>query len=99
MSYTLIFNAEAENEYLAAYAWYEEKQQGLGERFESEIEKQLEEIRLNPLIYHFSKGNYREALVLHFPFSIVYFLNKKKKTIYISAIFHTSRNPKGKYRK
>lgn len=30
---------------------------------------------------------------------IVYKINKRKKLIYISAIYHTKRNPKYKYRK
>ena len=99
MSYTLIFNTDAENEFISAYTWYEEQQKGLGERFEKETEKQLEKIRTNPLFYHISKGNYRELSIDHFPFTIVYVVNKKNKTIYISSVFHTSRNPKGKYRK
>ena len=79
--------------------WYETQQEGLGERFEQETEKQIEKIIANPLLYHLSKGNYRESLIDHFPFTIVYVLNKKENTIYISSVFHTSRNPKGKYRK
>ena len=99
MSYTLIFNVEAENEYLTAFIWYEEQQKGLGERFENETEEQLGKIKANPLLYHFSKGNYRESFLTNFPFTIVYVVNKKAKTIYISSVFHTSRNPKEKYRK
>ncbi len=99
MSYTLIFNIDAENEFIAAYQWYEEQQKGLGDRFENETEKQFEKIKANPLIFHLSKGNFRESLIDHFPFTIVYVVNKKNKTVYISSVFHTSRNPKEKYRK
>ena len=99
MSYTLIFNALAENEYIAAILWYEEQQPGLGARFESETGKQLQRIIANPFAYHYSKRNFREASVEHFPFTIVYAANERNKTIYISSVFHTSRNPKGKYRK
>ncbi len=99
MTYSLIFNLDAENEFVAAYKWYEEKQQGLGDKFQQETERQLSLIVANPLAYHLSKGNFRESLIAHFPFIIVFALNNRKKTIYISAIFHTSRNPKKKYRK
>jgi len=99
MSYTLAFNSKAENEYIAACMWYEEQAPGLGKRFELEIEKQLQKIISNPLAYHFSKGNFRESLIYHFPFTIVFVINEKDRTIYISSIFHTSRNPKGKYRR
>ncbi len=99
MSYSLVFNAHAEDEFIAAYKWYEEQQKGLGERFQLETEKQLQKIISNPLAYHFSKGNFRESSLVHFPFTIVFVLKENKKIIYISSIFHTSRNPKGKYRK
>ena len=99
MSYTLIFNSEAEKEYSAAYQWYEGQQPGLGERFLQETEHQIQKIIANPEAYHLSKGNYRESLVGHFPFTVVYAIAKRKKTIYISSIFHTSRDPKGKYRR
>jgi len=97
--YPLIFNIKAENEFIAAIIWYEEQQSGLGARFESETEKQLQKIIANPFAYHFSKGNFRESSIDHFPFTIVYATNEKNKTIYISSVSHTSRNPKGKYRK
>jgi len=48
MSYTLIFNSRAENEYVSARLWYEEQVPGLGERFEQEIEKKLQKITFNP---------------------------------------------------
>jgi len=99
MSYTLVFNSEAEKEFSAAYHWYEEQLTGLGERFQQETDQQIQKILANPGTYHLSKGNYRESLVSHFPFTVVYAIDKRKKTIYISSIFHTSRNPKGKYRK
>jgi plasmid stabilization system protein ParE len=99
MIYSLIFNIEAENEFIAAYKWYEEQQEGLCERFQQETEDQIQKIIANPFVYHISKGSFRESLVPHFPFMIVYILSKKKKTVHISAIFHTSRNLKNKYRK
>ncbi len=98
MSYTLAFNSKAVDEYIAAILWYEEQVAGLGKRFEQETEKQLQKIIANPFAYHFSKGNFRESSVYHFPFTIVFVINEKNKTIYISSIFHTSRNPRGKYR-
>ena len=99
MSYTLVFNSEAEQEYREAYEWYEAHLVGLGDRFETEIENQLLKIISNTQAYHFSKGNFREASIAQFPFSIVYKVNTRKQIIYISAIYHSSRDPKSKYRK
>lgn len=77
----------------------EKKKQGLGIRFESMVENGLLKISANPEIYGFSKSVYREALIDIFPYTIVYKMSKRKKEIYISAIYHSSRNPKNKYRK
>ncbi len=99
MNYQLFFHPEAEKEYAEAHAWYEEKKEGLGERFESMVKKCLSRILDNPEIYGFSKGSYREALIDVFPYTIVYKVTKREKAIYISAIYHTSRNFRKKYRR
>jgi hypothetical protein len=44
MSYLLKFNAEAHNEYIDAYYWYELIREGLGDRFMNSVEKRLHQI-------------------------------------------------------
>jgi len=78
-----------------AFDWYEEQVIGLGERFVREVDDYLELISKNP--YQFAvqfSGKYRFALLKHFPFRIVYRIDEKNGRIYISSIFHTSRNPR-----
>ena len=99
MTFQLIFHPLADQEYLDAFIWYENAQKGLGDRFEKMVEHQLLKIIQQPEHYHISKRPYREAAVDFFPYTIVYKINKKKKVIYISAIYHTKRNPKYKFRK
>lgn len=99
MKYQLYFHPEAEKEYTEAYNWYEGKKDRLGERFESMVEMRLNAISENPETYGFSKGNFREAPIDVFPYTIVYKITKQKRIVYISAIYHTSRNPHKKYRK
>jgi len=99
MSYQLIFHPKAAKEYSEAWRWYEQEQVGLGDRFEKLVELQLQKITEYPENYSIRKAPYREAAVGIFPFVIVYKLNKRKKSIYISAIYHTNRNPRYKYRK
>ncbi len=99
MSYQLIFHPLAEREYFDAYQWYENKQEGLGDRFEKMVEIRLQEIVKYPENYGISKARYRETSIKDFPYRIVYKLNKKMGIIYISSIYHTGRNPKYKYRK
>lgn len=99
MPYDILFHPKAEKEYLEAYDWYEQQQKGLGARFEHFIEKQLHKIKLHPEFYPIKHLALRECKTELFPYLIIYKLYEEKSVIYITAIFHTSRNPVRKYRK
>jgi plasmid stabilization system protein ParE len=78
-----------------AYDWYEQQSEGLGDRFIKELEDQLETISKNPNLFAIQfSGKYRFALLKHFPFRVVYHILEQEKYVYVTAIFHTSRNPK-----
>ncbi len=79
--------------------FYEDRQPGLGFKFERNVKQKIAAIQDHPERYSRRKGYYRETLVKDFPFLIVYRYNKMKLKITISSIFHTSRYPKNKYRK
>lgn len=87
-------------DYDEGYIWYENKQSGLGKRFLQAVREKINEIVLYPEVYG-SRGNklYREAKVNHFPFLIVFRINKRKKEIYVVSIHHTSKHPRKKYRR
>jgi len=95
----MIFHIEAEDEFTDSYIWYEDKKEGLGEQFRISINNLLQDILKNPSHHPKKKLNYREAVVNTFPFIIVYEILEKINAIHVAAIFHTSRNPKLKYRK
>ena len=97
--YNLIFHPEAVKEYTAAISWYEEQQKDLGTRFIKLVDLTLSRIQKNPEHFRLSKKTYREAPIPIFPFTIIYKISKVNHTIYVASIFHTSRNPKLKFRK
>lgn len=99
MKETLIFLDVATEELKDAVKWYEEKTAGLGEILNIEVSKKIESILRYPNRYPIRKGYNREALIKRFPYFIIYRYNKLKHQITITSIFHTSRNPKNKYRK
>lgn len=99
MAYLLIFHPVADKEYSEAYQWYEERLEGLGDRFLKAVEEQLARIILKPLLFPKKKGVFRETKTDTFPYMIVFKVLEKRKIILIAAIYHTSRNPKKKYRK
>jgi len=98
--FSFSLSQEAKEEYEDSYLWYEEQLEGLGSRFANSVRKKLEVIVSNPDVYSKKKGRFHEAsLDKPFPFVIVYIVNKKQKQIVVTSIFHTSRNPKLKYKR
>lgn len=97
MSFRTEFDPKALKEYLEAWDWYEEQQDGLGDRFGFAVNEQIGKIAVNPLFYPNKKLKTRESKVRKFPFLIVYRIFPEKNTLYIVSIFHTSRSPRKKY--
>ena len=97
--YKLEFRDKAAKEYEEAYEWYEEQLIGLGDKFEKAVDEKLNKILNNPLHYKKTTKRYHEATLDKFPFIIAYSVNDNENYILIMAIFHTSCNPKFKYKK
>jgi hypothetical protein len=86
------FHELAGKELLDTRDYYDDLVYRLGEKFVIEVERCLNIIRTNPLAYPVIKQNVRKAVVIKFPFSILYRVNDD--VIYILAIMHQKRNPK-----
>ena len=99
MIFSFELNVEARNELTEAYLWYEEQQEGLGNSFRAEFQNKLNLICNNPLHYKISRRKFHEALIDRFPFLIIYTIEEKSQKIIVFAVFHTSRDPKKKFRK
>lgn len=99
MPFAYTIHEQAYHEYIQAYEWYELKQKGLGNKFSAAVEKRLNNISANPEHYSKVRGNFRQALLPGFPFTIVYEFFPRSGTLYIAAIYHTRRKPSGRYRK
>ncbi len=96
----LEFHPDTSGDYDEAYAWYEDKTEGLGEQFLADVRNKIKVIFANPEIFSVkSKQGYREAKLDDFPYTVVYRILKKRKVIFISSIHHQSRHPRMKYRK
>ena len=77
-----------------AALWYNKQQDGLGKRFIAEVREKVHFIRQNPKALNVRYDNVRTAVLNVFPFMVHYTIDEENKTIIISAILHTSRNPK-----
>ena len=82
-----------------AWIWYEDKQVGLGDRFENEVYQCIEKIEQHPERYPQRKKPFHETKVKIFPYLVIYRIEKAEQLIIISSIFHTKRKPELKYKK
>ena len=87
----------AEEEYASGYKFYEQRQQGLGDRFELEVEKVISQLNRNPYLFQRKYKHYREAVLRRFPYYIVYEIIGN--SVIILSFFHGNRNPKTKLKK
>jgi plasmid stabilization system protein ParE len=99
VSLLIEFTDDATAEFKESAEWYEEQQEGLSERFATEVAGKVALIANNPEIYPKSIGSNQEAVLHNFPFIILFRVVKSKNTLFILSIFHTSRHPKHKLRK
>jgi len=99
MDFIVEFDPKAELEYFDSWIWYESELPGLGDRFGRSVIRQIEIISTAPLAFPSKKVGTREAKVEDFPFLIVYKVFPFRNLIYVTSIFHTSRDPRNKYRR
>ncbi len=93
MVFQIILNVTARKEIQESFHWYELRQSGLGLRFINAIEKRFDFLSKTPDIFPVKSSGFREALVVDFPFSIIYKINSKQNTVKVFHVFHTRRNP------
>ena len=92
MNYHLEISAGAENDIKASFLWYEEQQNGLGEKFESIISSTFKLIQKNPFAYQTRYEHVRIAFSKKFSFGVHFSISNHVITIH--AVLHTSRSPK-----
>lgn len=87
----LVLRQEAEIDILEAALHYEREREGLGFRFESELDHTITRVAENPLQFPVIEGGVRRALVRTFPYGI--FFCSEEDTITVLAVLHLHRHP------
>src|SRR4051812_13235413 len=90
-----LFTINAQNDIIKHATFHEEKQEGLGIRFMNAVEEAAEEIATLPTGYASYYKSTRERRTKHFPYKLIYTL--EKGIIYIHAVYPSRANPKKKY--
>ena len=92
MPHDLIVRPEAESELADAYAWYDQRAQGLGDQFLLSVDAVFQSILRNPLQYPQVFKEVRRAILHRFPYSILFI--ESTSHITVLAVFHAKRDPK-----
>lgn len=95
--YTSALSTKAQKEILVSWNWYEDRLEGLGDRFVNEVKDAILKIVNNPNRYPIKYKSYRQISVNTFPFLIIYRINERRKIVRIVSVFHTSKHPDKKY--
>ena len=85
------FHPEAEEEFISAIMYYEDRQKRLGEEFAREVYKAVKEIIIHPRMWPWFDENIRRRILNRFPYSILYSVDRDE--ICILAVMHLHRNP------
>ncbi len=80
----------ADEEFAQAVAFYESKQNGVGERFYQEVFRTLHWISANPATLRLRK-NYRRINLAVFPYYIAYVTHAD--VVWVVAVAHAQRKP------
>lgn len=91
--YKAIILPLAKQDIKEAADWYNLKQNRLGKRFTTHIRHKIELLKQEPHATTIRYDEIRTAVLDIFPFMIHYTINDPQKTIIITAVLHTSRNP------
>jgi plasmid stabilization system protein ParE len=89
--YLLKFHPQAVIEIEDAIHWYEERSLVSVQKLKNELLKSFRIITTYPFSVHNYYKSFRSYFLKTFPYRIVYSVSGK--TVYIIAVFHTSRNP------
>ena len=88
---SLVFHPDTAQEIENAYAWYQERAEGLGDDFIEELESAFAAIAALPETWPKFGRSCRRFLLGKFPFSIIYRLDGD--TVFVLCVMHNSRKP------
>ncbi|MBL7966179.1 MAG: type II toxin-antitoxin system RelE/ParE family toxin [Prolixibacteraceae bacterium] len=92
--YSIKIYPEALSDIKSISVWYEEQKIGLGQRFQSVVKDQIDDLRYTPQKYAIRYREIRCMLIHKFPYMVHYYINTQTSVIEILAVISTSRNPK-----
>ena len=99
MIYRYSYHPVALVEFKEAIDWYNYRSVMAAENFVEEVTTTIDVICKDPVRFRNVYSVFRETSLKKYPYTIVYFVDEKKKVVVITSVFHNKRNPNKKYRK
>ena len=88
---TCSFHPEAEQEFLRAIDYYQDRKQGLGRDFAVEVYSAIERAMAHPRAWPILEGEVRRCQTRRFPYAVLY--AEEAEGILIPAVMHLHREP------
>jgi len=85
------FHPEAEEEFLGAIAYYEERGESLGLDFAIEVRAAIARAVEHPRAWPIVEGELRRCLTTRFPYGVLY--SQEPDGIFVLAVMHLHRDP------
>jgi mRNA-degrading endonuclease RelE of RelBE toxin-antitoxin system len=92
MNYKIVIEPRAFIDIQDAVDYYDSKKIGLGEYFYQTLEEHFEILLKNPY-FQVRYKDYHGLPIKKFPYIIFYFIDDKRKIVFIISVFNTSLNP------
>ena len=94
MSFKVIAEAEAKRDWNEAVDWYEEREPGVGLRFDDTLCAFLQTLTQHAERFSFATRLTRKAKIPEpWPYSVYFVINAEFREVKILAIWHGARNP------
>jgi len=94
MSWRVVVRPEIEQDLTRAADWYDQREEGLGERFIEEVLQVFEALATNPLLRsrRHPRKNIRWRYPERFPYRVIYEVLEREKSVIIAAVVHAARH-------
>jgi hypothetical protein len=94
--YKVVIEAEAQYELQDAAEWYDVRSRGLGGKFTNAFLSVIDYLETHPAAFAKIAGEYHQLTMKRFPYVVIYKIIGSE--VRINSVFHTSRNPKNKFK-
>ena len=94
MSWRVVVRLEIEQDLADAADWYNSREEGLGDRFITDILDVFDALALNPLLRsrRHPRKNIRWRYPESFPYRVIYEVNEVDRLVIIAAVLHAARH-------